>query len=1173
VAISLTMALCGASAAAPATHAVVGTETSTHVLPPAGQVRFRVFGAVDGLRNLVVWSLAQDDDGMIWVGTDDGVYRYDGTRFSHFSVRDGLLSSGIAVLGVAPSGQVCAAGARGMTCWNKATQHFDDAGQWGLPKTGIRAIARRGAQLWVGTRHGLYVRDGDGAFVAAPGWLGGGAEVLGLWADARGIVATFGTKIARGDGAGNWQLGPDQFGPERIDCVVRDLAGVIWIRSAVKVWAWSPDDHGVRDLSEGVPPSLENAGHGTAMSLSPSGEIWLGTDQGIAYRRDDRWHVVSRDAGLPAAHVQTVLVDREGTTWVGALGLFEWAGRGLVTRHDAPSGFPGDIARGVGRDRRGELWIGSDRCLVRSVDGKWQCQPGTVGRLVRTFVSLPDGSAFLGGEPGELIYLDPRGETRVIRPEPYHPEENILFLALGPGDDLWMGTEAALYRLAGARPGTPERVAIPGISYPTRVTQLLYVDGRLWVSTLNGLAVLEDGRWRVFSKDHGLRDPATRYLTRRADGRICASYTEAIGFSCFRYDGHRLEAIEHMSEADGLAAGMVYFLGEDHQARLWIGTGNGVDVLTPGGLDHFGEEDGLVGNDSSGTAFFADTDGSIWLGATAGISHLQAQHYRGPPAPPRSFIVEGRLGGNLVRPNAQAPMQAAHDASSLLIELAASSFLDPDRLELHSRLLPFEREWTVNATHELRTPALPPGSYHLEVRARLGAGAWGPTAELRFDVLAAWWQTRWILAVLIGAALCLSGAGFAWRYRTVARRRTRQLIAQADASFRTHIDSIPDIVAVYRNTELVHVNAATHAFFGSRVDPLERVHDDDRATLARLIACTTTAGSAGQPEIFELRLRAGDDGWRLCEVSSLPLRYGGGPVIVVSGRDITERQRMREQLQAQLVEASRLAGRSDVAKAVLHNVGNVLNSVSVSATLINERITNARTSNLSKVATMITDHRDDLARFLRDDPRGQKLPTYFTELAAVLERDRTATLGELESLLRSVEHIKVIVSSQQSHVRQRAVVETFEVHDLLDEALRLTGASSHARAIEVVRQLEPLPPVRLDRHKTLQILTNLLTNASDAVMIKHVGERRIVVDARRGAQGNLEIAVTDNGCGVDAENLDRIFQLGFTTKPTGQGLGLHYSACAARELRGTLSATSAGVGSGASFLLVLPLDG
>jgi signal transduction histidine kinase len=274
--------------------------------------------------------------------------------------------------------------------------------------------------------------------------------------------------------------------------------------------------------------------------------------------------------------------------------------------------------------------------------------------------------------------------------------------------------------------------------------------------------------------------------------------------------------------------------------------------------------------------------------------------------------------------------------------------------------------------------------------------------------------------------------------------------------------------------------------------------------------------------------------------------------------------------QVQLVEASRQAGRADVARAVLHNVGNVLNSVNVSAAMVADLLAHSRTQSVMRVIAMVTQHRDDFAEFFQRDPRAQKLPEYFAQLAELTEREHGRAIAELKLLARNIDHINVIVSSQQSHVQMPDVSEICDVHGLLDDALKFSAASYGPAQIEVVRRFDDLPPATLDRHKALQILMNLFANARDAVMTKQAGERRVTVHARRGQAGELEIAIEDSGCGIAAEHLDKVFVLGFTTKPHGSGLGLHFSACAARELRGNLTAHSAGPGSGASFVLALP---
>jgi len=1067
---------------------------------PAGQIRFRSFGAADGLRNLVVWSLAQDGAGMVWVGTDDGVYRYDGKRFAHFSVQDGLPSSAVSVLGVAPDGQICAGGAKGMVCWDTATHRFDAATAAGLPNTVIRGIAQRADQLWVGTDEGLFVREGDAAFVRAPGWPGGRDAVPALWADALGVVAALGPRIVIGDGKGAWTVGGAALGSAVIDGVARDQADLVWIRSAVKIWAWSPVDSTLRDLSEGVPPSHEAAAHAAPLTVSPAGEVWVGTDQGIVYRRDDRWHVVGQDAGLPGALARSILIDREGTTWIGAVGLFQWAGRSLVTRHDVASGFVGDLAWTIGRDQSG-LWAGTNRCLARVVGGAWRCQPGTTGRSTRAAVTLPDGGTFIGGAPGDLLYIAPGGATVSILPQPFQAEQHILSLAVEPGGDLWMGSRYGLFRLAGARPGPLGRVAIPGVDPRSRISQLLYVDSRLWATTEQGLAVRDDGDdWRVFATRDGLRDTATRSVVRRADGRMCVSYAEAIGLSCFDFDGEHLTGFEHFGEPEGLASGVVYFFGEDREARLWVGTGNGVDVLTSRGIDHFGEEDGLVGDDSAAAAFFADTDGSIWLGATGGVSHVMAQHYLGTPLPPHVLILDGRLGGRRIQLDAATPIQAPHDASSLLVEFAAGSFLDPHRLEPQTRLWPVESAWSANLPREVRTPALPPGAYRLDVRARLGGGAWGPTAHLHFDVLAAWWQTRWIVAVLLCAALCALGAVFAWRYRALVRRRTRQLIARADASFRAHIDSIPDIVAVYRDLTLVQLNAAARAFFGAGIDPRERIHDDDRTVLDRLIAETVPAEPSQRAEVFELRLGVADGTWRVCEVSSLRLSYGGGPVMVVSARDITERQRLR----AQLLISDRMASLGTLAAGIAHEINNPLAYVS---------------GNLEVLTGLLGG-----AEAMSDD-------------------DRREAGAALDDAREGATRVRKIVQDLRSFNRcQEERRTSLELATVIHSATKLTRNEIRHRA-ELSVELAATPRVIADDGRLTQVLINLLVNAAQAVPPGNSEHHRVVVRTYTSEAGHAVLEVEDSGPGMAPQVRARAFDPFFTTKKVGQGTGLGLAIC------------------------------
>ncbi|HUL45642.1 MAG TPA: PAS domain S-box protein [Steroidobacteraceae bacterium] len=290
-------------------------------------------------------------------------------------------------------------------------------------------------------------------------------------------------------------------------------------------------------------------------------------------------------------------------------------------------------------------------------------------------------------------------------------------------------------------------------------------------------------------------------------------------------------------------------------------------------------------------------------------------------------------------------------------------------------------------------------------------------------------------------------------------------------------------------------------------------------------------------------------------------------------QDITERREAEEELERvhkQLLTASRQAGMAEVATNVLHNVGNVLNSVNVSASMVSERIKRSKCAGLGKVATLFKDHAADLAAFV-GGPQGRHLPAYLMELANELLAERDAAVAELTALRSNVEHIKEIVAMQQGYARLGGITDTVDVRVLVDDSLRMNEGAFNRHGVTIVRDFEDVPMVRVDKHKVLQILVNVIRNAKYACSeAKGGGERRVTVRVRASTSAVL-IAVIDTGVGIPRENLDKIFSYGFTTRAEGHGFGLHSSALAARELGGTLRAESPGPGMGATFTLTLPL--
>ncbi len=294
-------------------------------------------------------------------------------------------------------------------------------------------------------------------------------------------------------------------------------------------------------------------------------------------------------------------------------------------------------------------------------------------------------------------------------------------------------------------------------------------------------------------------------------------------------------------------------------------------------------------------------------------------------------------------------------------------------------------------------------------------------------------------------------------------------------------------------------------------------------------------------------------------------------------RQLREQVRAKENALAQLAETqqllmdvSRKSGMAEVATGVLHNVGNVLNSVNVSANLVTERIRRSRLGGVSKIAALLREHQENLAAFLTQDPRGKQVTEYLETLGTHLDDQQSQLAEELRQLVQNVEHIKQIVAMQQSYARVAGVIETLPIAGVVEDALRITESGMVRQGIHVVRDFHSVPPVSLDKHKTLQILVNLLRNARQAVEADSKPDKFIHIRIHNGVVGRAFIQVQDNGVGIASANFTRIFSHGFTTKKNGHGFGLHLSALAAKEMGGTLRVESAGPGLGACFTLELP---
>ncbi|MCF3650966.1 ATP-binding protein [Synoicihabitans lomoniglobus] len=419
-------------------------------------------------------------------------------------------------------------------------------------------------------------------------------------------------------------------------------------------------------------------------------------------------------------------------------------------------------------------------------------------------------------------------------------------------------------------------------------------------------------------------------------------------------------------------------------------------------------------------------------------------------------------------------------------------------------------KWTpAGAIGSVSFNRLKEGDYVFRVRPVVGESTIGTEARLAFSIRPPWFRTFWAWAIYVAAALGLIGA-IVWFSSFLQRRENERL----------------ELLVAERTGKL-------HA---------------SNAKLERQITHTTAQSAA----LFESEER-----YRRLN-AELETR-------------VEKRSDELKKAHEELMVASRHAGMAEVATGVLHNVGNVLNSVNVSAALVRECLRTTVLSKLQRVADMLRVRTSDMTAFLTTDPKGRLIPAFIIQLSDQLTAEHATMQREHEHLDRNVEHIKGIVAMQQSHARVSGVLEKLQLNELIDDVVQMHELGLKRHHIEIVRNYAKVPLLVADKHKILQILVNLIQNAKRAIRDRGVDHGRMELRIDSPASGRIHVSVTDNGAGISADNLTHIFSHGFTTRRDGHGFGLHSGANAAREMGGSLSATSDGPNQGATFTLELPL--
>ena len=912
---------------------------------------------------------------------------------------------------------------------------------------------------------------------------------------------------------------------------------------------------------------LSHRGFGT-LATDGKGQLWCGNTDGIGVLSDGRFL-----AKAAAPEMGTCVASaRDGKIWVCSHSqLAKLDGDKLQILGAYQPEMADSIPTTLLEDRQGGLWIGTSDSGLFHYNGSSFEKVATSHPQILCLLQDTEDNIWVGTGGGGLDRI----QSRAIRLE--GTEAGLPFAALeslceDTNGTIWAATQN--YLLAVRTNGSWH--AVSGNDWPGGSANCLAVDraGSVWIATgKNQLYQMSGGHYTVFGADNGFTANHIHSLLacRSGDLWIGSSLSNSL---------QRLRAGHFTSFPVPPRAGFIRAMCEDASGNVWAATSKRTLLKIQGDTES-DLSTNLSGSAMSTRVLTATPDGSLWLGyAGYGIGRYKDGVYT------RATTREGLFDDNIseIAPDGQGWLWVGCDRGVFKVRIQDFDDLQAGR---SSRVRSVQYGASVGLSSLQANFGFTPGSLTsrdgrvwlpmlsgvvVADPAKLGDEAKPPPVFLTRVTL-----DERPVAVYGGvlpprAAIELfDGVPPAGPAPAPADSQALKSAMRIPPSH-SHLDFEFSALS-FRNPENIQFRYQLEGYENIWHDPGAQRH----VSYVRL-----PAGN------YRFRVRAcnGDGVWNENGAAFAFIvtpffwqtwwfRIAGvglfTAVVLVIGRVISLR-RMRRQLEEVerqgALESSRMAGKAEIATSVLHNVGNVLNSVNVSGDLISDKLRGSKVSSLEKLASLLGQHAGDLPGFIANHPQGRELPGFISGLAAQLLRERDQVLREVESLRANIGHIEQIIAVQQDYARVVGQKEPIAVTRLLDDALRVNAEAIERHHIRVVREYGTLPPIQTEKHKVFQILVNLISNAKYAMSGRP--DAQMTLRAELNGSGCVKISVADNGVGISSTHLERIFQHGFTTRKDGHGFGLHSSANAARELGGSLKAYSEGPGRGAVFVLELP---
>jgi len=960
---------------------------------------------------------------------------------------------------------------------------------------------------------------------------------------------------------------------------------------------------------------------GSEMSLEAimearDGALWLGNNSAFVRSEKGKSGQEVTTTAMPSP-VITFYEGGGGRIWIGTAenGLFYWEGGKMVAFPEEP------IRRGsvfaLALDSKNQLWVGTANGLIRfTADGS--AKPDVpLGCEIKALLVDRNGTLW-AGTTGMGLARFQHGEFTYLTKADGLSSANVTALFEDAEGSLWICTRNGLSQLSDIKfPLISEREGIPvGSCHSVTAT----TNGGILIGTDGGIAqyidgtganycgpatlpnsyiklVYQDRKGEVYAEDGGkvinilsggvIQSRLTNSSWADAITEDAQSVLVGVGKILYRIQAGKLNPYQYQDDP----APDYYWINNLSVAKdgaIWVASNNGLFRVQNGTVKHWPTGDTLL--DNSACCVYEDVDGITWAGLATGIARIQDGQItlirtgNGLPDDRIYSIVPDDFGflwcdsSRGVFRVRRAAMNEFASGKTRRVEcdmfdgLESVKFTDRTDQENSGCKTPdghifFPSPWgviSIDPSHVPTNPMAPP----VHIRRVLVNGQ-----EFAVQKSIAVPPGKGELQIEFAGISFLAPEKLRFRYRL-------------DGYDRDWVETDGRRLAFYTNLKPGWYRFQVIAANADRVwndtgDSIElqlRPHFYETAGFYLAEAGAFVAVLAG---IYSWRLRLHQKRQRAfqqardrleTEVRNRTAELAQRTSALEA--EIEERKRMElelEETHRRLLETSWRAGMAEVATNVLHNVGNVLNSVNISASLINERVKHSKSASLAKVVDLLREYREDLANFLAQDPRGKMLPEYLSQLSEHIKADQAVNMKELDSMCSHIEHIKEIVAMQQTYAKVSGVKEGVNPVDLVEDSLQINAGAVQRNGVKIIREFEPAPIINVEKHKVLQILINLLRNALDALAASGKPGKWIILRISNH-DNSVKISVSDNGVGILPENLTRIFSHGFTTKKNGHGFGLHSGALAAKEIGGSLAAHSEGPGNGATFILELPIQ-